>query len=71
MRAPTATRSATSSPISPRPIPSTAIRSCVRHAEIRNVGLILVTTDKGLCGGLNTNIQRAVLRRSSSGRPTA
>jgi len=27
------------------------------------VGIILVTTDKGLCGGLNTNIQRAVLQR--------
>jgi F-type H+-transporting ATPase subunit gamma len=26
----------------------------------RNVGLITVTTDKGLCGGLNTNILRAV-----------
>jgi F-type H+-transporting ATPase subunit gamma len=35
----------------------------VRHKEIRNVGLILVTTDKGLCGGLNTNIQRAVLQQ--------
>jgi len=35
----------------------------VRRNEIRNVGLILVSTDKGLCGGLNTNIQRAVLQR--------
>jgi F-type H+-transporting ATPase subunit gamma len=35
----------------------------VRHGEIRNVGIILVSTDKGLCGGLNTNIQRAVLAR--------
>ena len=26
-------------------------------------GLILVTTDKGLCGGLNTNIQRLLLAR--------
>ena len=26
-------------------------------------GLILVTTDKGLCGGLNTNIQRQLLAR--------
>jgi F-type H+-transporting ATPase subunit gamma len=31
--------------------------------EIRNVGLILITTDKGLCGGLNTNIQRAAVNR--------
>ena len=29
------------------------------RAQINNVGLILVTTDKGLCGGLNTNILRA------------
>lgn len=26
--------------------------------EVKNVGVILVTTDKGLCGGLNTNILR-------------
>lgn len=31
-----------------------------KREPIRNVGLILVTTDKGLCGGLNTNILRAV-----------
>ncbi len=35
----------------------------VRRRELRSVGLILVSTDKGLCGGLNTNIQRAVLQR--------
>ena len=35
----------------------------VRRRELRNIGLILVSTDKGLCGGLNTNIQRAVLVR--------
>jgi F-type H+-transporting ATPase subunit gamma len=35
----------------------------VRRREIRAVGLILVSTDKGLCGGLNTNIQRASLAR--------
>jgi F-type H+-transporting ATPase subunit gamma len=35
----------------------------VRRREIRAVGLILVSTDKGLCGGLNTNTQRAVLAR--------
>ena len=33
----------------------------IRRSELRNVGLIMVSTDKGLCGGLNTNIQRAVL----------
>jgi len=29
--------------------------------EVKRVGLILVTTDKGLCGGLNTNIQRVAI----------
>lgn len=33
----------------------------VRRSGSGQVGLIMVTTDKGLCGGLNTNIQRAVL----------
>ena len=29
--------------------------------KAKRIGLILVTTDKGLCGGLNTNIMRLVL----------
>ncbi|MDX9699090.1 MAG: F0F1 ATP synthase subunit gamma [Rhodocyclaceae bacterium] len=33
----------------------------VRKDQVRRVGLILVTTDKGLCGGLNTNIQRIAM----------
>jgi len=33
----------------------------VNTAENKRVGLILVTTDKGLCGGLNTNVQRIAL----------
>ncbi|MEZ5738952.1 MAG: F0F1 ATP synthase subunit gamma [Burkholderiaceae bacterium] len=32
----------------------------VTHDSIKAAGLIVVTTDKGLCGGLNTNILRAV-----------
>jgi F-type H+-transporting ATPase subunit gamma len=32
----------------------------VRREVIRRVGLIVVTTDKGLCGGLNTNVLRLV-----------
>jgi len=32
-----------------------------RRATVRRVGAIVVTTDKGLCGGLNTNILRLVL----------
>ncbi|HUD24169.1 MAG TPA: F0F1 ATP synthase subunit gamma [Burkholderiaceae bacterium] len=35
----------------------------LRRPQMRAVGLILVSTDKGLCGGLNTNTQRAVLAR--------
>lgn len=30
---------------------------------VKSVGIVLVTTDKGLCGGLNTNITRLVLNR--------
>ncbi len=30
----------------------------VKAATVKRVGLIVVTTDKGLCGGLNTNILR-------------
>jgi len=33
------------------------------QGEIKAAGIIVVTTDKGLCGGLNTNVQRAVLSR--------
>jgi F-type H+-transporting ATPase subunit gamma len=32
-----------------------------RRAEVRNVGAVVITTDKGLCGGLNTNLLRPVL----------
>jgi F-type H+-transporting ATPase subunit gamma len=35
----------------------------MRREPIRRVGIILVTSDKGLCGGLNTNILRMVLHR--------
>jgi len=31
--------------------------------EVRAVGVVVITTDKGLCGGLNTNIMRLVLAR--------
>ena len=37
------------------------------HKEhVKRVGLILVTTDKGLCGGLNTNVQRIALNALKS-----
>lgn len=32
----------------------------VKNETAKTVGFILVTTDKGLCGGLNTNVLRAV-----------
>jgi F-type H+-transporting ATPase subunit gamma len=35
----------------------------VPHGELRRAGVIVVTTDKGLCGGLNTNILRLVTQR--------
>jgi len=33
----------------------------VARDSVKRVGLILITTDKGLCGGLNTNVLRMVL----------
>ena len=35
----------------------------VRRPELKGVGLIVVTTDKGLCGGLNTNVLRITLAK--------
>ena len=35
----------------------------VKREAIKNVGVIVVTSDKGLCGGLNTNILRLVVGR--------
>jgi F-type H+-transporting ATPase subunit gamma len=32
----------------------------LRVNDVKKVGLIVVTTDKGLCGGMNTNVLRAV-----------
>jgi F-type H+-transporting ATPase subunit gamma len=34
-----------------------------RHAEVKRVGAVVITTDKGLCGGLNTNLLRVVLNQ--------
>ena len=38
-----------------RRIPNTGIRSWSTREQVKRVGTIVVTTDKGLCGGLNTN----------------
>jgi F-type H+-transporting ATPase subunit gamma len=35
----------------------------VPHGELKRVGVVIVTTDKGLCGGLNTNLLRMVLMK--------
>ena len=35
----------------------------VKREDVKTAGVILVTTDKGLCGGLNTNILRAVTNK--------
>ena len=35
----------------------------VERQKLSSVGVVLVTTDKGLCGGLNTNISRLALAR--------
>jgi F-type H+-transporting ATPase subunit gamma len=32
-----------------------------RRPEVKRVGVVVITTDKGLCGGLNTNLLRLVL----------
>jgi F-type H+-transporting ATPase subunit gamma len=35
----------------------------IERSNVRAVGVVVVSTDKGLCGGLNTNIMRLVLAR--------
>ena len=35
----------------------------VPRSEVNNVGLIIVSTDRGLCGGLNSNLFRSTLRQ--------
>jgi F-type H+-transporting ATPase subunit gamma len=38
----------------------------VKRETIKNVGVIVVTSDKGLCGGLNTNVLRLAVSRMKS-----
>ncbi|MDR1063176.1 MAG: F0F1 ATP synthase subunit gamma [Azoarcus sp.] len=38
----------------------------IHKERVERVGLILVTTDKGLCGGLNTNVQRVAVNALKS-----
>ena len=35
----------------------------VKNEQVKTVGMVVVTTDKGLCGGLNTNLLRAALAK--------
>jgi F-type H+-transporting ATPase subunit gamma len=35
----------------------------IKRDQVKNAGVIVITTDKGLCGGLNTNILRAVTNK--------
>ena len=35
----------------------------VPHDSVKRIGIIVITTDKGLCGGLNTNILRLALNK--------
>jgi len=38
----------------------------VKRDSVKNIGLIVVTSDKGLCGGLNTNVLRLAITRMKS-----
>jgi len=35
----------------------------VERDTVKGVGIIIITTDKGLCGGLNTNVQRLAMNQ--------
>src|SRR5664279_2487960 len=35
----------------------------IRHDVVNNIGIIVVSSDKGLCGGLNTNVLRLALNQ--------
>ena len=35
----------------------------IERDTVQKIGIIIITTDKGLCGGLNTNVQRLALTR--------
>jgi len=35
----------------------------IKREQVKNIGLIIVSSDKGLCGGLNTNVLRLALNQ--------
>src|SRR4030067_1058156 len=41
----------------------------VVERETKRVGFIVITSDRGLCGGLNTNLLRGVVARMKEGGP--
>jgi F-type H+-transporting ATPase subunit gamma len=45
--------------------------TCAQRRQGKAVGFIVVTTDKGLCGGLNTNVLRAVTNQAEGVQPRA
>jgi F-type H+-transporting ATPase subunit gamma len=57
--APTAKRSATLQPTSAKANPE-YVHPFMKVNDAKTAGVIVVTTDKGLCGGMNTNVLRAV-----------
>lgn len=38
----------------------------VQRPEVKRIGLIIISTDRGLCGGLNSNLFRDLLKRMKS-----
>jgi F-type H+-transporting ATPase subunit gamma len=40
----------------------------VKRPDVKRIGAIVVTTDKGLCGGLNTNVLRMLLQQHKEWR---
>src|SRR5260221_7358723 len=40
----------------------------IRREGVKDVGVITVTSDKGLCGGLNTNALRLLLNKGREGQ---
>jgi F-type H+-transporting ATPase subunit gamma len=40
----------------------------MKRAEVKRVGVIVITTDKGLCGGLNTNVLRLLMQQHKEWR---
>src|SRR3954465_12563072 len=41
----------------------------VERDTVKGVGIIIITTDKGLCGALNTNLLRLVLNQYKEWQP--